>query len=101
MAECLECGGSYKRRGHNGTFCGGSCRRVFNNRRALRGAVLYDLTMVARYTDDVTGAAAQNALERIEALMRSWEKEDGQRRRWKPARLVFEDTTYLTAVRVV
>ena len=47
MSECLECkknfAGLQKRA--VATFCSSACRKTFNNRRMLRGAVLYDIAM--------------------------------------------------------
>lgn len=98
MASCLECGKDFRRRGHNGTFCGGVCRRVFNNRRALRGALIYDLTMIANYHDDAEWR--KRARDRIQAVLTGWREEDGLRRRYKPAYLAFDDTARFMAVKV-
>lgn len=52
--ECLECGGDLPKRvpGKAGRkpskFCHRSCRRAFHQRRASRGAIVYDLVMSMR-----------------------------------------------------
>lgn len=50
---CPECGGPLPPRaagrGRKADFCSAGCRKAFNNRRATRGAVLYDLFMAARF----------------------------------------------------
>lgn len=42
---CAECRKTFTARQYNAAFCGPSCRQAFNNRRATRGALLYDLVM--------------------------------------------------------
>jgi len=46
--ECAECGGVYSRSRVTEDFCSTRCRKTFNNRRAVRGAALYDLFMIMR-----------------------------------------------------
>jgi hypothetical protein len=47
---CRECGtpldGDATKRKQ---YCGNACRKTFNNRRAERGALMYDLFMAVRY----------------------------------------------------
>lgn len=45
---CRECGASLPTTSSS-SFCGKSCRKTYNNRRAMRGAQLYDLFMASRY----------------------------------------------------
>lgn len=45
---CSECGNPFRSRQPTATFCGTHCRKAFNNRRATRGAMLYDLFMQQR-----------------------------------------------------
>lgn len=98
MKTCLECGKEHRGRDYRSTFCAGTCRRVFNNRRATRGAALYDLTMIAEYSSEAAVQAV--ALERTKKLLAHWKKEDGARRRWKPTRVTFEDLSYLMGEKV-
>lgn len=46
---CKECGNSLASVKVGATFCCTECRKAFNNRRAQRGAELYDLFMAMRY----------------------------------------------------
>lgn len=71
--KCIEC--RDKKALHKGRFCGAECRRKFNNRRATRGALLYDAMMVRVENPK---AAEANALDgaRVEALLLSWRDED-------------------------
>ena len=53
--SCVECGGAFNavsRKTAAGVnksrFCGTPCRKKFNNRRMVRGAILYDLSMTMR-----------------------------------------------------
>jgi hypothetical protein len=46
---CQECGRSAETNQRDARFCSDPCRRDFNNRRAKRGAELYDLMMAHNY----------------------------------------------------
>jgi hypothetical protein len=48
IAACLECGHSFSPRTDAQEFCSADCRRAWNNRRATRGAELYDWWMSFR-----------------------------------------------------
>lgn len=74
MTACSECGKEFRRRQYNAEFCGSTCRRVFNNRRAVRGAALYDLTMMLE-------AAAHNKQRDViraalDTKLKEWRLED-------------------------
>lgn len=47
---CKECGGGFETERTDKEFCRDACRRRFNNRRAKRGAAIYDLAMEWRDT---------------------------------------------------
>ncbi len=52
--SCMECGAailepSKRKSGQVRKFCSDGCRKRFNNRRATRGAELYDYWMSAQY----------------------------------------------------
>lgn len=87
MPACAECAKEFRRRAYNAEFCGGTCRRVFNNRRALRGALLYDLTMLAEMASNE--AVRDDANRRREFLLKAWRKEDDRggirKRTWQRA----------------
>lgn len=46
---CVECGEKFTHKKSFGKFCKNDCRRDWNNRRAVRGAELYDLVMSMRF----------------------------------------------------
>jgi hypothetical protein len=46
---CAECGSEFGSDRAHAEFCGTSCRKTYNNRRAVRGAELYDLMMTMRF----------------------------------------------------
>lgn len=49
MPECQECGENFASEQRSARFCCTPCRQTFNNRRAQRGAELYDLLMAHNY----------------------------------------------------
>ena len=74
------------RPGRAADFCSSACRRSFNNRRALRGAELYDLVMTARF--DRPLAKVLKVWGWIARLATSFRDEDrrdrGGRPSWRP-----------------
>ena len=46
---CQECGDKYAATKSSSKFCSTGCRKIFNNRRAQRGALMYDAFMGMRY----------------------------------------------------
>jgi hypothetical protein len=46
---CDECHIAFTSQKREARFCGGLCRKKYNNLRAIRGAELYDLMMCCRY----------------------------------------------------
>lgn len=55
---CAECGKEFTSPKPHAEFCCQPCRKDFNNRRAMRGAQLYDLFMTMRF-DRKTAADKQ------------------------------------------
>ena len=47
--KCQECGTEFVAKKASAKFCCTKCRKDFNNRRAVRGAMLYDAFMSMRY----------------------------------------------------
>ncbi len=51
--HCKDCGTALTARktetGRQAEFCSTECRKAFNNRRAMRGSVFYDIIMSGRY----------------------------------------------------
>jgi hypothetical protein len=56
-ATCRECGALLQARRAGCEFCNAVCRQRFNNRRAVRGADLYDVVMSLRVDRGKSGAA--------------------------------------------
>ena len=49
---CDECGVTFIAKKREARFCSSPCRKKYNNRRAVRGAELYDVMMACRYDRD-------------------------------------------------
>ena len=47
--QCLECGQGFSSVSDHAEFCCAPCRNAWNNRRAARGAEIYDLFMALRF----------------------------------------------------
>ena len=58
---CKECGAEYTAKKAHSKFCSTKCRKDYNNRRAVRGAQLYDVFMAIRYDRE---AATKYGLDR-------------------------------------
>lgn len=83
---CLECGGEIKAGARReAEFCCDAHRKDFNNRRALRGAELYDLFMSQRF--DRTTAREMGAWTVMCSLASAYRDADkakrGGRRSWR------------------
>lgn len=92
MSKCLECHKEFQRRAYCDSFCAPSCRIAFNNRRQKRGAMLYDLIMMARFSKD---ELSPKLAERVEPLIAKWHQEDitaGRARTWKSVSDINYDT---------
>lgn len=76
---CLECRGGFTARQYSADFCGAECRRTFNNRRATRGAVLYDLLLIQH--EDHAAFDKLRLDGRLTAMVEGWRKEDAERGR--------------------
>ena len=99
---CLECGTSYTARIARGDFCSPRCRKDWNNRRALRGAELYDLFMAHRF--DRARAAELRLLGAMNRMASNWRGDDRDRRAgrrsWRDPEAVLADRPYLRAIAV-
>lgn len=90
---CLECKGGFTSRQYTSEFCCGACRRTFNNRRARRGAVLYDLLMIEATDPDRFESLRLDG--RVSAIIEAFKREDeeaGRKRSHKRASDVQADT---------
>lgn len=99
---CLECGAPYTARTATSDFCSTACRRAFNNRRAVRGAEIYDLFMAHRF--DRTRARDLKLLGVLNRMASNWRAEDHDRRSgrrsWRDPDAVLADRPYLRAIAV-
>lgn len=81
---CLECHGSYTSRQFSSDFCCTACRRTFNNRRAQRGAALYDLIMIeATDPEAFQKARLDGTVEAMVSEFVAEDKEAGRKRSHK------------------
>lgn len=90
---CMECNGTFDSRQYNASFCGDGCKRTFNNRRAKRGAILYDLLMIEAF--DPKAFEANKLKDRRAELLARWHEEDeaaNRKRSWKRPNEVMYDT---------
>lgn len=97
---CLECGGDVVSTAANAEFCCVEHRKAWNNRRAMRGAEIYDLIMVLRFD---RGRAKYlrvwTLMCRMASLFRAEDYRDrAGRRSWLPAEQVLERKPYLHAL---
>lgn len=85
MPTCKECGESLQRpakpSGRPKEFCGTACARKFHNRRAMRGAELYDFVMASRYQRKKYAGA----ITIVSQLCREWHDEDKEDRDGRPS----------------
>lgn len=99
---CLECGEQFQARDDEAHFCTTECRKAFNNRRAVRGAELYDLYMAHRF--ERRAAQAAGVFKAINRLASNWREEDRRKRAgrksWRPFLKIFDAKPYLGAVRL-
>jgi hypothetical protein len=99
---CLECGDQFQARDDEAHFCTTDCRKTFNNRRAVRGAELYDLYMAHRF--ERQNAQEAGVFKAINRLASTWREEDRRqrdaRRSWRPFRKIFDAKPFLGAVRL-
>lgn len=75
---CRECGRSYKSLRADGEFCQTKCRSAWNNRRAIRGAELYDLFMALRFE---RGVATKLGVWKLICRMAWWWKDQDAKER--------------------
>ena len=87
------------RPGRSAEFCCRECRSAFNNRRASRGAELYDLYMTARF--DRPLAAKLKVWGWLARLATAYRDDDRREREgrpsWRHPREIAERRPYITA----
>lgn len=72
--KCVECRSEFRARQYNADFCCTKCRKDFNNRRATRGAALYDLLMIEAV--DPKAFEKQRLDGRVSAMVAAFIAED-------------------------
>lgn len=97
--ECDECGEAFVSSRPHAEFCCNHCRRTFNNRRALRGAELYDLLMALRYDRETAKTLkVWRAFCRLAAMFRAEDKADREgRKSWRHPKKIIERRPYIVA----
>ncbi|WP_426315686.1 hypothetical protein ACN9MF_12940 [Methylobacterium fujisawaense] len=98
---CLECGRPFAAAVSGAEFCGPACRMVFNNRRARRGAELYDLFMALRH-DRATATLFKvwRLLNRLAAIFRDEDRQERDgRKSWRDPATIIARRPYLKAER--
>lgn len=98
--DCLECGGPIARTaGVKKEFCCAACRKSFGNRRAMRGALIYDLFMATRYEREK--AAKLDLWTMLCRAGLQFRQEDDRRRNgrrsWRAPEEVVQENLPLTA----
>lgn len=84
--HCKECGKSFEPRQWDSEFCCTGCRRNFNNRRAVRGAMLYDVVMLQAFDPDLAERMGlTGSVQDLAYKFREEDLADGRPRSWKRA----------------
>lgn len=92
-SKCLECQGEAKGK----QFCSAICRSSFHNRRTKRGALVYDVMMIA--LADPEAFAQGNFKARLQVQLTAWRAEDtaaGRLRTWSLSREVGYDLPHVS-----
>jgi hypothetical protein len=86
--RCKECGATFAAKRGTREFCSATCRRTWNNRRATRGAILFDAVMAWRFQRGAFEAAGgRKLLGQLASTFRAEdERERGGRRSWDDLR---------------
>lgn len=97
--HCPECGQSFKPQRMTQQFCTAAHRKSFNNRRAVRGAELYDLFMALRF--ERGWAKATGLFQLMCRLASVWKQEDtasGRASYIRPDRWVAENRASMRGI---
>ena len=97
---CTECGTEHESTVRHADFCSPLCRKAFNNRRAVRGAKLYDLLMALRHERGL--ARTLKVWSFICRLASTYREEDCRERAgrhsWRSPRQVLARHSHLNAI---
>lgn len=75
---CCECNGVFQSVVRSAEFCSTACRKTYNNRRAVRGAEIYDIAMAWRFGDGE--GRINEARDLLCALLSGYNEEDKKSR---------------------
>jgi hypothetical protein len=100
---CSECGETFETQSHNPSkFCCSSCRKTWQNRRMLRGAILYDMMMEHRYNRKAEDSSEIRNV--MYSLLAEWRAEDQEerigKRTWLDPRAWIAKNPWLKALRL-
>lgn len=89
---CQECQNEFSPSRYTSKFCSVKCRKEFNNRRAMRGAILYDAFMGHRYDRKAAADAGMDwkFICRIGEMFHAQDEAEG-RVSARPVKEVMED----------
>ena len=91
--QCDECGQEFIAKRADSYYCSTDCRKTFNNRRAMRGAVVYDLLMAMRYERDLAKKLqlTWTVVCRLAEMYRRQDDVEGRKRSWRRASIVMDE----------
>lgn len=92
---CVNCGASYVAKKAGSKFCKPECNSVWQNRRNLRGAILYDLWMCNRHERGL--AKTLKVLHVMTRLAMYWYAQDHGKKTWNDARQTVEQVAWANA----
>lgn len=99
---CAECGTDFRSAKRHAAFCGDPCKRAWNNRRATRGAVVYDLLMALRHERKL--ATTLKVWSLLCRLAQAFAEEDhlqrAGRKSWRSPADVIAERPWLHSVRL-
>ena len=97
---CMECGEGYVAATTRSKFCCLPCNKTFNNRRSMRGAILYDLFMALRFERGL--ADKLNLWTLVCRQCMFWKMADentrGDRNTWRAPSEVIAERPYLHSI---
>ncbi len=97
LRSCGECGKPFASPSPTVEFCGTDCRKAWNNRRAVRGAEMYDLFMALRFDrPTATRLHVWKAVCRMATYFRAEDlREREGRLSWRAPATILERRPYL------
>lgn len=89
---CRECGEAFVALRPHAAFCSNKCRKDWNNRRAVRGSIVYDALMSMRYDREAAKQAGVDwtTLCRIAEMFNTQDQQGSGPQRGKSYRVASE-----------